>query len=515
MPRQLKYRIKYSTHRDALLDDYFHDFSEIWRRDFDERSVFDLWMHVIDHASRVARAIRQQQPPMVIDDIADTTAWLFSFVAQCINSKNTFDSKFKFEETPAKIIWFKYPGVCPSCLDFWMVSDIVAGLPPGAFDEINTDDERIVSRIRARASQYSAPKFCDCVSRATNFVAERHTISRFRVVFDEIRVKYAKILMEQNKAPVKIDDIQRMFGSIFSNIHSLLSLETIALHLLEEVGEATAALKDIYTFDDGREPYTERLQFQRKMRFMEEIADIFSWLFTLGLKLETTYVADARQYREVISKSSASTMIGSLSFADIIWSKYGRAPSGGNWDNLKCPGCQQAPCECRRDLKIDWRQMPTPVNDGSKPMESKRVGRDIIFVSYSHKDDQWRERLETMLKPLIRGKTISLWSDKQIRAGQLWKNEIESALSRSTIAILLVSDNFLASDFIAESELPPLLKKAEADGLRIIWIPISSCLYQTTSISEYQAACDPNMPLDAMTESVWKTTLARIARELQ
>jgi NTP pyrophosphatase (non-canonical NTP hydrolase) len=335
MPSQLKYRVTYSNRKTADLDDYFDDFSKIWKRDFEERSIFDLWVHVIDHASRVARAIRQQQPPLVIDDIADTAAWLFSFIAQCVNSKNSFDQKFRFEETPAKIIWFKYPGVCPSCFDFWVITHIMPNLPDGGFDEISDNDERIMARLRERAAKYSTPLYCDCISRAANFVTERHQISRYRVMLDAIRVNYAKILLAENKAPLKIDDIQRMFSAIFSNIHTLLSLENIALHLLEEIGEATEGLKDIYTFDDSREPYTERLQVQRKMRFKDEIADIFSWLFTLGLKLESTYVADARRYREVISHTSSSaTNIHSLSFADIIWSKYGRAPDGGNWDNL-------------------------------------------------------------------------------------------------------------------------------------------------------------------------------------
>jgi hypothetical protein len=216
MPSETKYRVTYSNYKTALLDDYFYDFSTIWKRDFEERSVFDLWMHVIDHASRVARAIRQQQPPLVIDDIADTAAWLFSFIAQCINSKNSFDQKFRFEETPTQIIWFKYPGVCPSCFDFWVITDIAPSLPPGAFDEISSNDERIMVRLRERAAQYSTPRYCDCISRAANFKAERHQISRNRVLLDAIRVQYAKILLQKNKAPLKVDEVQQMFGAIFS-----------------------------------------------------------------------------------------------------------------------------------------------------------------------------------------------------------------------------------------------------------------------------------------------------------
>jgi hypothetical protein len=147
--------------------------------------------------------------------------------------------------------------------------------------------------------------------------------------------------------------------------------------------------------------------------------------------------------------------------------------------------------------------------------ETKPIERDLVFLSYSHKDDVWLERLTTMLKPLMRSKTISVWTDKGIKPGERWKVEIEFALVRASIAILLVSDHFLASDFIAENELPPLLKRAEENGVRIIWIPISSCLYHHTPISEYQAACDPAKPLDGRSEPEWKSELAKICRDVE
>jgi hypothetical protein len=120
-----------------------------------------------------------------------------------------------------------------------------------------------------------------------------------------------------------------------------------------------------------------------------------------------------------------------------------------------------------------------------------------------------------MLKPLIRSKTIRVWTDQSIKPGYRWKEEIESALVRASIAILLVSDHFLASDFIAENELPPLLKRAEENGVRIMWIPISPCLHHRTPISEYQAACDPERPLEVRSEAEWKSELAKICHQVE
>ncbi len=52
----------------------------------------------------------------------------------------------------------------------------------------------------------------------------------------------------------------------------------------------------------------------------------------------------------------------------------------------------------------------------------------------------------------------------KIKAGDKWKEKIERALEKSAIAILLISADFLASDFIVDNELPPLLKSAEGKG---------------------------------------------------
>ena len=78
-----------------------------------------------------------------------------------------------------------------------------------------------------------------------------------------------------------------------------------------------------------------------------------------------------------------------------------------------------------------------------------------IFVSYSHEDIEWRERVQVFLN-ILKQKYDSgflAWSDVQIKVGARWEEEINAAIERSNLALLLISPDFLASDFIMREEL--------------------------------------------------------------
>ena len=121
-----------------------------------------------------------------------------------------------------------------------------------------------------------------------------------------------------------------------------------------------------------------------------------------------------------------------------------------------------------------------------------------IFISYSHKDKKFLDELLIHLKPLVREGILSTWSDKQIEPGAKWLTEVKDALATSKIAVLLVTKDSLASDFIHEHELGPLLKAAEQGGVRVLWVLVRACNWAVGPVQRLQAVIPPDKPLAQM-----------------
>lgn len=102
-----------------------------------------------------------------------------------------------------------------------------------------------------------------------------------------------------------------------------------------------------------------------------------------------------------------------------------------------------------------------------------------IFISYAHEDRDLMLKLVKHLSTLKREHKIAIWEDGEILAGQYWNEEIKKKLAASHIAILIVSSDFTASEYIWEIEVPMMYKRSDrGENFRIIPVLARECHFE-------------------------------------
>jgi TIR domain len=140
--------------------------------------------------------------------------------------------------------------------------------------------------------------------------------------------------------------------------------------------------------------------------------------------------------------------------------------------------------------------------------------RSQIFVSYSHDDQDWLIRLRKHLAPLKARDYVDPWDDKDLNPGDRWRDEIENALDRTKIAILMITQNFLDSAFITEVELPKLLAASRTDGCRIWPLIIAPSVYEAIpELAEINTFNTLAEPLTSLSVHDQERILSRVAME--
>jgi hypothetical protein len=139
--------------------------------------------------------------------------------------------------------------------------------------------------------------------------------------------------------------------------------------------------------------------------------------------------------------------------------------------------------------------------------------RNGVFISYAHKDKQWFDLFLGHLADLKR-QGVEIWTDREIKPGARFNEEIRSALAKAQVAVLLVTPAFLESDYIRSRELPTSLQAAETEGLVIFWIPVKPSSYEGSEIAEFHAAHPPSAPLSGLRGTKRNQALVSIASRL-
>ena len=148
-------------------------------------------------------------------------------------------------------------------------------------------------------------------------------------------------------------------------------------------------------------------------------------------------------------------------------------------------------------------------NPNSKPV--------TLFYSYSHRDEALRDELETHLSLLRREGIIQEWHDRRIGAGKEWADSIDENLEAADVVLLLISADFLASDYCYDKEMKRALEKHEADELCVIPIIIRAVDWTTAPFSKLQALPRDDKAVTSLgnRDEAWKEVAKGIREEVE
>lgn len=301
-----------SNYKTASIDDYVNGFRKIYKKYLDTsgktaRSVVDIWLHVVDHASRVGEAVRKRVYADVLTELAEVAVWVMNFVAKCNNLRRDGpDGIFHFATPLSDIIWNKYPGICQYCLQEQCIC------------LVNSKERE------ERTQRWNSRRRKDCPDQGASEKVEESKEDRKRM-----RRERADSTRPQKKTTLQ--QLEEMFDEIYTFNIFHFSMDVIAFHLLEEVGEVARALTDVYTRKKSEQPGEGSVQ-KKLSEVEEELADVMSWTYTLILKLQ-------EEFKEVKYAAAARESAAEIGLMDAIWSSYGGA-------KMHCRICCSSSCRC-------------------------------------------------------------------------------------------------------------------------------------------------------------------------
>jgi hypothetical protein len=120
------------------------------------------------------------------------------------------------------------------------------------------------------------------------------------------------------------------------------------------------------------------------------------------------------------------------------------------------------------------------------------------FISYSHKDETLRAELETHLKILSREGLLDIWHDRRIGAGDEWKEQIDENMEKAALILLLISADFIASDYCYDREMTRAMERQSAGTARVIPVILRAVKWDVSPFGKLQA-----LPFDGKPVATW------------
>jgi NTP pyrophosphatase (non-canonical NTP hydrolase) len=321
---------------EASIEEYAEVIGNIWPQD-KERPIWLIWIHVMSHATVVCEEVRKNRWHKVAKELAEVLVWWLTFIRRVTQPppKNVSDAVKiipYIAVNPSDIVWFKYPRLCPVCFGRWVHSHC----------QPTEDIPRLISgKLREIKHFFKENPQCTCLA-AKHDVEERD--GQFKTFTKLCLKEYAKKTRKLRR-PNSLKEMAEMLNDIFANNIEVLSVEEIAFHLLEEVGEVSKSLSALFMQEIPEADFDAFLK-ERETKaadFAEEIADVFSWAVSLLAKIYRFLECAAQFAAEYKTVEGMPELVrGNLertrNIVALIWTIYGKGSM------LVCEQCKEFPC---------------------------------------------------------------------------------------------------------------------------------------------------------------------------
>lgn len=292
------------------IEDFVDDIAFIWGKNDRKRPLVDIWLHVVEHTSRLAEALRRERFDTAQLELAGVVFWILSFVGQS-RTRTGLERLLLISKPIPDIVWSKFPAKCPVC----------------------TRDkcQCLVNLERVEGRHELTPP-----TKKELLELQRKKKLRRKGIRET-----AKAREKKGRKPVGFAGFEAMIGKVYERNIFASSINTIGFHLFEEIGEVSMAMLDTHTYISTR---PSRAEYERRQNeLQDEIADVFSWVFSLSRKLGLVFqnfdrYASTRGYKwPSLSKG--------MSISSSIMHKYcSEDPGGRLFCKLHCKS--QPVCTC-------------------------------------------------------------------------------------------------------------------------------------------------------------------------
>lgn len=135
-----------------------------------------------------------------------------------------------------------------------------------------------------------------------------------------------------------------------------------------------------------------------------------------------------------------------------------------------------------------------------------------VFISYASEDSQFRDAFATHLDILCAARIVKGWHDGKIAPGEDWKTAIDRELDGADIIVLLISANFLASEFHQEFELLPALRRWRAKQAHVVPVIVRACDWEASPIADLRVLPTRGKPVATWThpDEAWTEVVRAI-----